>query len=534
MSLCLLNSLPVELIHHLLEYFHSYEIIQSFFNVNEHLNRIVINYDRYIWDFRGILKCQFDLVCQFLQPNRVIYLRLCDDDETPEQCHIFFSRFHIEQFVNLRSLEIISHRKNIEPYLTDLSKLSRLSSIILSLTHRITSIVSIQRVFPQLHRLIIDSPEFLNIKMPELRYLKLTKYERAPFSYLSSNLMPNLHSLDITLSLSSILSTMNSDLIWFQIKRLFLKTTDSDISFSMSQFLCKLINLKHLEIDVQKATNVPDGQQWESLVSHLIRFDFRFTIYNQKLDNDTLEKYLKSFCSSFWLEEKRWFVGYYKNLSSDSFFTLPRFVPTSIDTSSVYQPLSTSSNFSFDQYIRCITILQSFSYYDRFNELTSLIFGGKFDFNSKSQFFLKDLLQRLPHVHSLSLQNSQSTLYILNNSILNQIRSLTIRHTSCRSQFQLSIEPKKWCDVFPRVERLFVSIDMTRDMFIFIDELKYLSIATFEINDWGKSRDWSNESTREWIRKSSQRLRKDPNFTLLYSNEEIHFWMNEQQVNDFH
>ncbi|CAF1342867.1 unnamed protein product [Adineta ricciae] len=110
--------------------------------------------------------------------------------------------------------------------------------------------------------------------MPELRYLKLTKYERAPFSYLSSNLMPNLHSLDITLSLSTILSTMNSYLIWFQIKRLFLKTTDSDISFSISQFLCKLINLKHFEIDIQNATNVPDGQQWELLVSHLIRFHF--------------------------------------------------------------------------------------------------------------------------------------------------------------------------------------------------------------------------------------------------------------------
>ena len=100
MSSCLLNSLPVEIIHYIFEYFHLYEIIQSFFNVNEHLNRILSNYDRYILDFCGIVKSQFDLVCQFIQPNQVIYLRLYDD-ETHEQCHIFFFRFHIEQFVNL-------------------------------------------------------------------------------------------------------------------------------------------------------------------------------------------------------------------------------------------------------------------------------------------------------------------------------------------------------------------------------------------------------------------------------------------------
>ncbi|UJR29523.1 hypothetical protein I4U23_010740 [Adineta vaga] len=537
MSSCLLNNLPVELIHNIFEYLQAYEILQSFRDVNEYLNNIVNNYDRYILNFRHVLKFQFDLVCELIRPNQVISLTLVDDDETPDQCDLFFSYFNIEQFVNLQSIEIVSNSDKTNKQLTNLYKLKRLLSMILPITYRITSIDDIQKLYPQLRRFVTDTSDIINIKMAQLRYLKLTKYERSPLSYLSINTMPNLRSLDLTLSLSLILSIdwSNSELFWFQLKRLFLKTTDHEILSSISQFLPKLINLKHFEIDVQNASHVPNGQQWEVLVSHLFIFDFRFTIYEKA--TNIYEKQFQSFRSSFWLEQKRWFVAYDNQISSYSIFTVPRFAPIDINFYSNYQLLCTLSNFPFDQYVRSINISRILLDINRFTKLTTLNLKGKSDFdNNLSTLSFANLLNQLPHIHSLSFQGRWSTYYIPDNIIFEQIRSLTARHTFDECNNKLFFPLKQLCRVYPRLERLCISIHNSNEMLDLIDGLKYLSIAKFEkchpISYFDIFPKWPKQLTQEWFIKHSVRLNSNHNFTNLFYHQDIHLWIGDKKSNE--
>ncbi|CAF4043322.1 unnamed protein product, partial [Rotaria sp. Silwood2] len=89
---------------------------------------------------------------------------------------------------------------------------------------------------------------------------------------------------------------------------------------------------RHSNVDIEDANDIISGYQWKYLVSHLQTFDFRFYL-SHKSD----EKILDSFRSSFWLEQKQWFVAYDDCQSLPCLFTVPRFAPKSISYSSDYR-----------------------------------------------------------------------------------------------------------------------------------------------------------------------------------------------------
>jgi hypothetical protein len=66
----------------------------------------------------------FDLICRHLLPEEVLSLTVSDNNDTPDQTKLFFSRFPIEQFTQLRSLALI----NIE-FQTSLNILSNLHQL---------------------------------------------------------------------------------------------------------------------------------------------------------------------------------------------------------------------------------------------------------------------------------------------------------------------------------------------------------------------------------------------------------------------
>ncbi|CAF4347894.1 unnamed protein product, partial [Rotaria sordida] len=82
-------------------------IILSLYNVCKQLNTIINTYfhsTRYQLNFDNMSKVDFIRICRFIQPKNVISLTLSDQSTTPGQISLFFSLFHIERFIQLRSL----------------------------------------------------------------------------------------------------------------------------------------------------------------------------------------------------------------------------------------------------------------------------------------------------------------------------------------------------------------------------------------------------------------------------------------------
>lgn len=172
-----IDILPVELFHYIFGYLWAHEIFYAFFNLNSYFNAILVNYDRYSVNFCSIIKSLFDVTCHHIRPDQIISLTLSDDEETPNQSELFFSLFNIEQFINLRSLDINSIDANAFKRLSNLHKLKYLSSLKLPRLYKPYDIrldSAIQNLFPQLRQLLVYDTNYLLInQLPHLRHLTL-------------------------------------------------------------------------------------------------------------------------------------------------------------------------------------------------------------------------------------------------------------------------------------------------------------------------------------------------------------------------
>ena len=99
--------LPVELLHTLFTFFFAHEILLTFSGVSDHLDAVLLAYSASQVDFQSIRRTHFDLICHRIRSEQVISLAISDDGNTPGLSELFFSRFRIEQFTQLRSLTLI-------------------------------------------------------------------------------------------------------------------------------------------------------------------------------------------------------------------------------------------------------------------------------------------------------------------------------------------------------------------------------------------------------------------------------------------
>ncbi len=126
----------------------------------------------------------------------------------------------------------------------------------------------------------------------------------------------------------------------------------------MEQFLLQLPCLKHLELQATVVNDVPDGYQWQVLAASLRTFYFKFYV-----SLACIRGTLNTFCTPFWLEEKRWFVAY----DGYSLFSIPHFAQSDIKVS---QPLSNCStapdNTFLYNHVRKITMTKASSQYKHY------------------------------------------------------------------------------------------------------------------------------------------------------------------------
>jgi hypothetical protein len=458
-----LESLANEILLDLFEFFHTVDVFHIFHGLNSRFNTLLfVHYRRFHLDFRSISRNDFDLICGQYLPSiadRIVSLCLSDDDDTPQQTDLFRSRnLNFLQFIHLRSLSLYHIRSNlILRALIDewhhLSDLTHLNIIECNMDWRNRSprlIDEIWRLSKLTHcRIRITAVHYILLPVPtivssSLRFFSINSYT-ACVQDLASLIehTPHLRRLHIHLSnehRSQDLQSKFSSLI-------VLKITNTGPVERLMNFLKSMPNLTHLTINTQ---NKLDGSRWEQIISNYLpslkvfRLKMEFTIRRNK--EQQIDELLSSFRSRFWLTERRWFVRchwYPGEVSKHaSLFTLPyTFSEFVLNTEMLTKSTCPNENdyYSYDHvhslsYTSSLSTLRfcnirhlylKFPFNDEFwstvpklDQLTSVCLC----MHNNAEALLQTLLQRAPHLSSLTYDSSSSItpseLILLNSKLI--------------------------------------------------------------------------------------------------------------------
>ncbi|CAF3447372.1 unnamed protein product [Rotaria sp. Silwood1] len=343
-----LTTLPVELIHKILDYVPTFDILSTVLFINKRFRSVSMAYTRFRPNFTcmvtSINKSQFDYICNQLLnlTSQIVSLTLFDKDDpmTPIKNDLFFSRFsNIDiTFSNLRSLTLTYI--NYDTWCLFKTRVP-LSIVILSihLVHNHRSIDSSTTSYVLCELLFFSlSLERLSLKMSNYSNDMIIIHHQTP-TILSS--IQYLHIDGITIDLSSLfiivpmLHTLevnfhNSNKIFHTIYDQPLQLQQLRIKLyaitwiSTSILLSSFSRLDYLTVIADDLDNdMADGSAWAELLKKVKHFECKLHFYCGAFTDEPIN--LNSFRTKFWLEEKKWFISYDKNSSilyTNSFFTI--------------------------------------------------------------------------------------------------------------------------------------------------------------------------------------------------------------------
>ncbi|CAF3282189.1 unnamed protein product, partial [Rotaria sp. Silwood2] len=289
-----------------------------------YLNKVIRLYPNHRLNFKSILRSNFDLICQYISPDQVKILILSDEKDTSGQSELFLSHFQINQFINLQTLILIQiEKKSLEIINLHLNKLHYLRSLFLN------SEITIP----------------LSLPLVNLRYLKLSQYSLDQLKNICFT-TPQLKTLNVTVIHRTSKFEFQCQLDY--LTRLVLQIVGFHVSMDeIEKFLNNFSHLKHLELHTKCYADVVNGHRWKIVAKDLITLKFIFNI-----EVDSIEEILDTFRTSFWLNDKQWFVAYDNN----HLFTIP---------CSMYKHVN-----EFFQPPKYTNILENTIFYDHVRKLT--------------------------------------------------------------------------------------------------------------------------------------------------------------------
>ena len=458
-----LESLANELLIELFEYFPITDLFRAFNDLNARFNTLISFFIRSSQqlDCRSMSKNQLDFVCQHYLPSiidHITALLLSDNDETPQQINRFFSHgLKLDQFIHLRSLTFyhLSSDELMKNIMMTWSNLPYLTHIKFS-----------QCYFSYRENDVLHMMNSI-WSLPKLTHCYLDIMFRWTFSLT----LPTVISSSIeSLSILNIACTPNQLTHLYQhtirLRHLCVKVSaDSGDALSSStasslislklQFRCynsidlithtlkDLNNLRRLTVEILDI--YIDGHQWKEIITNYLpklklfqlkmEFYFRDRVHTKQYVNDLLD----SFQTSFWLEERQWFVRCH------------------------YHPQSSSN------YICLYTLPYSFANFPRIevDEYESICSD-----NNDEKWWSYD------YVHTLNYRAP-----LTNNLLLHQPRFVNIRHLS----LSLGLNTQFWSIVptFIRLTSLEVSLHGRSDTAQFqlqtiLDQAPYLNSLKFD------------------------------------------------------
>ncbi|CAF1456233.1 unnamed protein product [Adineta steineri] len=316
------------------------------------------------FDFKSILKSQFDLICKYIRPEQIVTLILSDDIDTPYQFELFLSIYNIERdFSHLRSLVLLESVFKMTLTTTEnYNKLGRHPSY----KYRYFSAQDRYRNYGLTYSAISSQISTLN---NYISYDDNTSLSNQKYLKISLRNHPFQQMKRIFQSCKKLIE-LHVNILRAQHKQGY--RTISRVQ--LEELLSSIPHLEQLELEISADIDLIDGNQWEIFLTrhltNLITSDFKFDLHQYEYNNILLN----TFRSSFWLNIKRWIVV--SDPIDSSFKTVPCFARKSIHFSNDYsQPTTTDDSLpSFDRYmyIREIT-LSSFINNDWIERLGSIV-----------------------------------------------------------------------------------------------------------------------------------------------------------------
>ena len=195
-----IDHLSEEIFFTIFDYLWAVDILGAFLHISD---GIICRYKNYHVNFRLIFKRDFDLICRYIQPEKIKSLILSDSRETPGLSQLYFSRFSIEQFSRLHAISLSEIEDNTRPLL---AKIDQLKSLISFQTDRFSHLELIEQI-PRLKRLVLT-------QFPDLDYDHVHLLDGISFSHLHTLSLPycSYAQLRRILSEASKLKSLNISL----------------------------------------------------------------------------------------------------------------------------------------------------------------------------------------------------------------------------------------------------------------------------------------------------------------------------------
>ncbi|CAF1236139.1 unnamed protein product [Adineta steineri] len=327
MSTVYLNTLPIEILYHIIDYLDIETIFFSFRSVCKHFYSIVNSYNNYDFNFESISKSNFNIICRMIPFEQVISLTLSNKDKTHGQIPLFLSLFNLTQFNRLRSLKLIQIEDNdLKLFLNSIIHLSSLISFSIDLqTLNIRKNTSLNLLsstindhsFQQLDLNMWpkDMTEFQWSINSTINYLRIRNSITIKQFYIILQHCPCLQTMILKdFNIDDNSEYVPTDIQFFQLKSLTCMNGRIEMS-KIEQCLSLIPKLIHLKLIGHGSlfNSTFDGYRWEQIfldkLPLLKKFEFFISVLTDvHFDTNNIKQIISFFQTPFWLNEKQCFV----------------------------------------------------------------------------------------------------------------------------------------------------------------------------------------------------------------------------------
>ncbi|CAF3266540.1 unnamed protein product, partial [Rotaria sp. Silwood2] len=328
-----LSKLPMELLHMILNHLSMSDIITSMCFVNKRLRTICFAYPYFHFDFSSSAKKkeQFELVCTHL-PHLSSQIRsLTFSDPCDRMMNIkiarFFSRLNTVNGTLSKLYSITLHSINFETWRSINDRLTLLPSLLsLSIdSSDLNDVLDISMVSKLLNDLLYNS-ETLKRLAVTVSVRRNNTFIIDPRPTATKSLIEHLILEGVKVEIKSLLKVTP------KLKTLDIQPKDyrfiPTIHIRPSQTMCDLtirmtcVTFDQIEYILHSMTqltylkiisdsvgyDMADGIAWSRLLKTVVIFKFKFSFKKSTFTHPPVD--LTSFRTSFWLEEKHWYVTY--------------------------------------------------------------------------------------------------------------------------------------------------------------------------------------------------------------------------------
>ncbi|CAF3388723.1 unnamed protein product [Rotaria socialis] len=317
------ETLPVEIFHRIFDNLDAQTIVFSIRSVCRLFQRIVNTYNRYNLDFKSISKSDFHRFCHSINPQNVTSLRLCDDEQTPNQIALFMSLVRLRQFSRLHAISFLGIAEFQLNMILKRMHLNCLTSFSLNIQQydsrrRKTTLKFLSSILahPSLRKVELNIKNDLihNISWPtNVQLVHLTIDSDISFDTMLTILScsSQLHTLVLKQNLPRLMYKTKQTFSFPQLTALTIENLNDTMDKLESFLLCLplLIDLKligeHCDLDGKRC------QQFIQMnLPYLNNFQFFIDIIKSTLQTlNDLEQIIESFRNPFWTDYKKWFVA---------------------------------------------------------------------------------------------------------------------------------------------------------------------------------------------------------------------------------